>query len=272
MLVDCTGGGKSHILQTIATFVGGIIVVIVPLLALTVDQMAKIEEALQDCGSVSAVHLNKLSRAKINSDFIPRMHEIGYDSSPTMFVSISLQKLANTPTMFDALLMCHARQTLRLITIDEAHLYAQHGSTFHDVLHILGQSFFSVTFKDSSWHSLFLAMTTTMTKQLLTALSTLTNVDWTNKKHQLWDKCEDFQQRHIKVSFQVCGHMSHEAFPLLAQYLKEKPNGSAFVSINFRSKVAKCEESLEGMLIAAKLDIDLIMIYSRSDHISRAMT
>ena len=45
-------GGKSHILRMAATFLGGIVVVIVPLLALTADQMAKIEEANQDCGSI----------------------------------------------------------------------------------------------------------------------------------------------------------------------------------------------------------------------------
>ena len=43
LVMDCTGGRKSHILQMIATFIGGIIVAIVPLLALTNDQMAKIE-------------------------------------------------------------------------------------------------------------------------------------------------------------------------------------------------------------------------------------
>ena len=92
------------------------------------------------------------------------------------------------------------------------------------------------------------------------------------KNHQLWGNYKDFQQRYIKVNFQVDARMSREAFPSLVKYLKEKPNGSTFVFVNFCSEVAKCEESLEGMLIAAKLDIDLIMIYSRSDHISRAMT
>ena len=57
LVVDRSGGGKIHILQMIATFIGGIIVAIVPLLALTADQMAKIEVSLQDCGSVAAVHL-----------------------------------------------------------------------------------------------------------------------------------------------------------------------------------------------------------------------
>ena len=41
LVVDRTGGRKSHILRMIATFVGGIVLVIVPLLTLTADQLAK---------------------------------------------------------------------------------------------------------------------------------------------------------------------------------------------------------------------------------------
>ena len=49
LVVDHTVGGKSHTPHGL--------VVIVPLRALTADQMSKIEEANQDCGSVKAVNL-----------------------------------------------------------------------------------------------------------------------------------------------------------------------------------------------------------------------
>ena len=67
------------------------------------------------------------------------------------------------------------------------------------------------------------------------------------------------------MSFQVRDHMSREAFPLLVEYLKETPTGSAFVFVNFRSEVGKCKEALEAMLIAAKLDIDLITIHVKME-------
>ena len=104
----------------IVIFVGGIIVIIVPLLALTSDQMSQIEESLQDCGSVKAVHLDKFSKAAIDDEVVPRMHNIGYNSKSTLFVFTSPQKIARTPAMLNALFMCHAKQTLCLITIDEA--------------------------------------------------------------------------------------------------------------------------------------------------------
>ena len=262
LIVDRTGGGKSHILRMAATFVGGIVVVIVPLLALTADQMSKIDEAVQDCGSVKAVHLDELSKQAITDEVVPRMHSIGYDSESTLFLFTSPQKLATTPAILDALFVCHARETLRLVTIDEAHLYAQHGSTFRDELRVLTTIFFAVVFKEgAAYHPLFLAMTATMTKPLLVKLSELTNVPWTEKKHQLWANADAFKQRYIKVTFQVRDHMSREAFPSLVDHLKANPNSSAFVFVNFRNEVKKCETKLEEMLIAAKLDIDIITIH-----------
>ena len=74
-------------LRMIATFVGGIIVVIVPLLALTVDQTSKIKEALEECGSVATMHLGELSRSAIRNEVIPRMNDLGYDSESTRYLA-----------------------------------------------------------------------------------------------------------------------------------------------------------------------------------------
>ena len=134
----------------IVIFVGGIIVIIVPLLALTADQMSQIEESLQDCGSVKAVHLDEFSKEAIDDEVEPRMHDICHNSESALFVLTSPQKLARSPAMLNTLFLCHAKQMLCLIMIDEAHLYAQHGSTFPNDLRVLGRLFFAVLFKHQS--------------------------------------------------------------------------------------------------------------------------
>ena len=70
LVVDRTGGGKSHILRLAGVMVNGIILVIVPLLALTADQMANIINAIQEHGSVEAHHLDDLtpSRWKVSEN------------------------------------------------------------------------------------------------------------------------------------------------------------------------------------------------------------
>ena len=158
--------------------VNSIILVIVPLLTLTADQMANIISAIQEHGSVEAQHLDDLTPSQLRDDIVPRMDEIKYNSSSTMFIFTSPQQLVEHPFILDAILRCHARQTLRLVTIDEAHLYAMHGRSFRVAMRVLQRILFEVIFKEGVWHPLLLAMTATMTTPLLESFSTLTNVDW----------------------------------------------------------------------------------------------
>ena len=130
----------------IALFVGRIVLVIVPLLLLTVDQMAKIRVALQVDGSVEAHHIDEVPTDLLRELIIPRMHTIGYDSTSTMFLFASSQKLATTPPLLEALFMCYQQQTLHLRTIDEVHLFAQHGWLFRESLRVLTTIFFAVIF------------------------------------------------------------------------------------------------------------------------------
>ena len=79
LLVDRTGGGKSLILQLSAVMVGGIAYVIVPLLALTANQIAKIKLALQEEGLVKCYHLDETNPRSIKEKLIPRMDRFAVD-------------------------------------------------------------------------------------------------------------------------------------------------------------------------------------------------
>ena len=57
-----------------------------PSLALTADQIVKIKEAFQDCGSIEVHNLDKLTPSDLRDAIISRMQEIDYDSSSTMFL------------------------------------------------------------------------------------------------------------------------------------------------------------------------------------------
>ena len=72
LLVDRTGGGKSLTMQMALTMSAGIAIIIVPLLALTADQVEKIKRANQKYGSVEAHHIDDLSTTFIRDILIPR--------------------------------------------------------------------------------------------------------------------------------------------------------------------------------------------------------
>ena len=198
------------------------------------------------------------------------MHEIGYDSTSTMFLSISRQKLATTPSLLTALFMCHQLQTLRLVVIDKVHLCAQHGRSFREMLRIPTTVFFAVIFRFRHWYHLFLVVMTNMTLELLPSFSELTTVDWSLPQHQMWSNWQDFQQRNIKLNFEVVDYMAR-AYPTLMNHLRDNPNLSAFFFLNIRSKcdIVSCE--IEEIIIEQCLQFDKHIIHGNQDS-TRSLT
>ena len=130
--MDRTGGGKSLVLAMTVIVVRGVTIVVVPLLALTADQLARLNAAVQRYGAVSAIHLNETSSEDLNKKLIPKMDALPYDSSSTLLFLCLPQYLTRTTEFRNVLLRCHAWRTLRLVAIDESHLYAMHGRSFRD--------------------------------------------------------------------------------------------------------------------------------------------
>ena len=77
-----------------------------------------------------APHIDENPLSHIIELIIPGMFGVGYNSNSIMFMFISPQQLALTPVLLDALFKCQQKKTLRLVAIDEAHIYAQHGWPF----------------------------------------------------------------------------------------------------------------------------------------------
>ena len=78
---------------------------------------------LHNHGSVEAHRTDEIPLYLIIELIIPRMFEIGYNSNLLMFLFVSPQQRALTQVLLDALFKCHHNQTLRLVVIDEVHMY-----------------------------------------------------------------------------------------------------------------------------------------------------
>ena len=102
--------------------------------------------------------------ARSSDSVIPMLDGIPRDTSSTVILLTSPQKLAKEKCVCDALLLCTVAGTLRLVAIDEVHLYTMHGRTFRDSIRYLRDNFFHLLVEFSI---LFLAMTATMSANLL---------------------------------------------------------------------------------------------------------
>jgi superfamily II DNA helicase RecQ len=137
LVVDRTGGGGTLILHMTAISVGGIALVIIPLLSLTANQLDHIKHAVQRYGAVYAYHLDECSKHDTKEKLIPKMDEFEYNLSITMFILCLPQYLAENIDFRNALLQCRDREALRLIAVNEAHIYAMQGSTFCEPICVL---------------------------------------------------------------------------------------------------------------------------------------
>ena len=266
LVVERTGGGKSLTLMMSAITVAGISLVIVPLLSLTANQMSRIKSAVQRYGAVDAHHVDELSVSDINNKLVPKIESFDYNSTTTLFLLCSPQCLADNHKFRRALIGGAKRKVLRLVAIDEAHLFAMHGRTFRESIRVLRICFFSVVFRNGlDYHPLFLLLTATMTIPLLEGISHLTRVDWTLKSRQQWSSPSDFRQRYIKMGFDVTGDIGQIALPILVKKLREDKTMYACIFVNFRSETVKWGGVLEEQIADAKMDVDVLEVHGDMD-------
>ena len=95
IVVDRTGGGKSLILQMTAICVGGVTLVIVPLLSLTANLMSRISRASCARMAVSAVHLDETSHHDLVTKVIPKLDGLSPETTESIFLLCSPQYLAS---------------------------------------------------------------------------------------------------------------------------------------------------------------------------------
>ena len=131
---------------------------------------------------------------------MPIPNGLPHDASSTILLLTSPQKLAKEKRIRNALLRCAVAGTLRLVTVDEAHQYTMHGRELRDSIRYLRDKFFRRLFDPTAgFKVLFLAMTATMSADLLQDFPALTHVDWEDERHQMWAAPRDFCQREIKM-------------------------------------------------------------------------
>ena len=119
-------------MRVVGCFEWGIVLIIASLLALSADQLAKFKEGSQSYGTVEAHHMDEVvkeSRSKVLA-LMRMIHRLEMDTTSTMFVVCSPQFLVKNSQFCSTIIKASAAQILRLVVIDEVHLYVQHGSSF----------------------------------------------------------------------------------------------------------------------------------------------
>ena len=267
LVVDRTGGGKSLILYMTAISVGGITLVIVPLLSLTANQLERIRQAVQKYGMVSAFNVDDISKSEMETKLIPQIEQFKYNSSSTMLLLSSPQGITDNLKLRNALLRARDREVLRLVAIDEAHLYAM-GMTYRLSIRQLERYFFAPIFKRKrNFVPLLLAMTATMPVPLISVLKDLTHVDWMQPRHQMRSTPTEFRQRYIDMQLHVSSEVGTLGLAPIVQLIAddEHKNVHCCLFVNFKDECSKWSTELESRFVDAGIDVDVLQINGDMD-------
>ena len=127
VVVQRTGSGKTLLMRVVGLMLRGVVVIFVPLHALTADVMAKFSEASQQWGAVQAFNLDELSdNAKnVYLDLLESIRQMHARTTTTTFAFMSPQFLLHHREALDVLLGAATSRVLRLVVLDEIHVRVQ---------------------------------------------------------------------------------------------------------------------------------------------------
>ena len=141
LLVQGTGGGKSAVAQTVGVVDCGVTLVIEELLAVATDQKSKVRTASNEYGPVLAYQLDSLKNPLLISKLQTKLLDMKKTSNTTIFLYSSPECLMRQPWRTLIIRLIN-NGVLKLVCVDEIHLYVMFGLTFRKEFTTLKDTFF----------------------------------------------------------------------------------------------------------------------------------
>ena len=209
LLVRSTGGGKSAVRDVAGILCGGITITIVPLLSLAADQTAKLSQLSLSQGlgrRLQVFNLDVLRSEKLNRALRNHLEGLKNDASSNkrVFLFSSPQKITNDPLWQQTIAACCRNGTLRLLSVDECHLYASHGMEFRAEFGQLRKCLFRTILRETKHPIPILFMTATASQSMVNDLSALTGLSFDLQRDLIWPSSHSGVQRRnvfINLSF-----------------------------------------------------------------------
>jgi hypothetical protein len=202
-----TGGGKSAVVQMVATLLKGIHIILVPLLALGADQVEKAKNAKHPFTKfIKSVHLDELKHpGKIEAlkHFLQHM-----TADHTLIIVASPQSLLTKHPWNKLLLHCALhRNLLNGFYIDEYHLFSSFGLSFRHEFEDVGKQFISKIFRPHPVpmgykYPSYLVMSASMNNRVIQEGYSLTKIA-IRRSEYFWSVPIDFSRREVCVMLDI---------------------------------------------------------------------
>ena len=235
LCIQPTGGGKTLLFHTIACYLKGVTICIVPLLSLGADQVNKTMLRTANDPSTWAVHLDDLLDDDV-SELLLLIKEM--DDKTTVMLYSSPQFLTERFPSFIKLLLQSSR--IRMIVVDEIHLFAQFGRSFRSEFNDLKTKLFLKVPKKT----IMLFLTATCTNRIKKTFEKCTGVSIT---HTHWPSAAEMIDRKVSLFVSYSSRPFSNMSKSIALMLKDDiafEHSKFIVYSNVRSRIKDVQEGL----------------------------
>jgi superfamily II DNA helicase RecQ len=266
-LCQPTGGGKSMVRDTFAATVGGVTLNIAPLLALSADQHDKLLQKRLRKQKIMSIHLDTTRNPSQQEAIVKRV----MDAPPTCAIILfsSPQALVNCALWRSLLFRLLRNHRLKLVCIDEIHLFAQFGLWFRSEFFALRDALFKhllVFDRARQPHRIrvpILGMTATANALLLRQCSSITGLTF-KKEDIFWPSAIDMVQRAQSLQFipspQALRYIKPRIVDLMRGNIIGDQPSQFIVYSNSRVKVETWHEKLGELTDEEDLRGDIVLI------------
>eukprot|EP00956_Cyclotella_meneghiniana_P021304 scaffold38634_cov61-Cyclotella_meneghiniana.AAC.5 len=260
LFVDVTGGGKSHVMRVAGTCVRGIILVTCPTLALAADVLKKFQVANPSIGAVKAIHFDEeINTPQQLHDLNHDLRQMNRDTTTTVFLFISPQKLAKHKDIRKTLFACNHRGVFHMILIDEFHMHCQHGIDFrHEIKAVFNEFVRPLMLRKNAPY--LMACTATCSMNNINAFKQMTGVSFTRDNY-VWSPPTNFRQRHINMNMEISSTFTTSSSNRILDFVKSNDTAAFAVFSNTAAMASKLYSHAEDALNKAAIVTDVVLVH-----------
>jgi superfamily II DNA helicase RecQ len=198
LMVQATGGGKLLVHDNAAFILGGVCLTVSPLLVLGSDQSSKLRTMIQQGTGIKVVHLDEIFPGSVQEiQLLQDIENLPSHPGKTLLLFSSPQRMDSHSWSKQLPRMIHAK-VLKMVCVDEAHLYVMHGLYFRPKFFKLKEILFD-KMQNSNIPVVF--MTATATEDMIGRIKQLSGLDIL-QENITWPSSEGIQRRDVMV--EVC--------------------------------------------------------------------
>ena len=254
VVIQCTGSGKTSLYQTIGIIKTGVSLIIQNTLALSSDQMSKLDKIKDNIENVYCIQLDSLKSNRQRSQFMDTVRNLqSTDESYTMYIFTSPETLT-LHHWSDLIQVLMEKKLLKFICVDEVHQFIEHAVSFRPTFLELQEKLFKKildkhqttpdTCQQSVLHVPIVFMSATFNERLFYLLQKITKFHF-HIEDVFWSEQHEFKRRNIDMTLTYSQFKYKSIKSSLENSLKNNIDDKAIIYSNVAAHTERIQENID---------------------------